>query len=246
MAYSIKNIKKGKGLFSKMNISILENKITLYIIFILAIVQVFMMLYKNEFYYASIFLLVGILTSFFTKNMIIILLIAMCFTSVVKYGPENRIEGLTNSSDEEKEGYDGEPETKDGESETKDGKTETKDGEPETKDGKDGEPEKKASKDGKTETKDKPSRIGTLDSGKVKSSAIDLNPSKDKDKESFSQDKVVYTSDEDRELAKTEKMILAQEKMLERMNKYKPLLDTINGIARNVSGFSKMSTDLNE
>jgi hypothetical protein len=62
-------------------------------------------------------------------------------------------------------------------------------------------------------------------------------------KEQFGQDtKVVYTSEEDREIQKTEKMMATQEKMLKSMNKYKPLLDTLNGLTRNIAAV-KGTTD---
>jgi hypothetical protein len=63
-------------------------------------------------------------------------------------------------------------------------------------------------------------------------------------KEKFGkQDKdVVKTTDEDREVDKSDKMILAQEKLLSRMNKYKPLLDTLNGLTKNIAIVKGLST----
>lgn len=238
----MKNIKKSK-IFKNMNMSILENKVTLYIVFILALAQVFMLLYSNEFYYATIFLLVGILTSFFTKNMIIILLVAMCFTSVVKFGPRNNIEGLENAKSNEEEKEKEEVEGLTGDSED----TETTDTSKLEKDTTTSTNTSKSEKDLTTTSTNtsKSEKVGTKDSSKVTGSALALDNGV-KDKETFSQQDVVYTSDEDKDLKRTEKMILAQEKMLERMNKYKPLLDTINGIAKNVSTFSKVSSDMKE
>jgi hypothetical protein len=38
-------------------------------------------------------------------------------------------------------------------------------------------------------------------------------------------------------------MILAQEKILERMNKYKPLLDTLNGLTKNIAIVKGLSNE---
>jgi hypothetical protein len=55
-------------------------------------------------------------------------------------------------------------------------------------------------------------------------------------KEKFSQDKnVVFTSEDDKEIEKNERMMVSQVKMLKTMNKYKPLLDTLQGITKNLA-----------
>ena len=50
-----------------------------------------------------------------------------------------------------------------------------------------------------------------------------------------------YTSVKDQQLNDQEKMMLAHEKLLERMNKYKPLLDTLQGITKNIAVVKSMT-----
>jgi hypothetical protein len=64
-------------------------------------------------------------------------------------------------------------------------------------------------------------------------------------KEEFGQDeKVVYTSVEDQTLGNETKMILAHEQLLEKMNKYKPLLDTLSGLTKNMATMKQLSNDV--
>jgi hypothetical protein len=68
--------------------------------------------------------------------------------------------------------------------------------------------------------------------------------------EEFGQVKeVVYTSVDDMAITDQDKMIIANEKLLERMNKYKPLLDTLQGLTKNMAimkGISTSATELKE
>ena len=50
-----------------------------------------------------------------------------------------------------------------------------------------------------------------------------------------------FSSVKDHQLGDQEKMILAHEKLLERMNKYKPLLDTLQGITKNIAVVKSMT-----
>ena len=62
-------------------------------------------------------------------------------------------------------------------------------------------------------------------------------------KEKFGQDKdVVYTSDDSKELDETDKIIISQERILSSINKYKPLLDTLNGLTKNMSDVKGVSS----
>ena len=61
-----------------------------------------MFLTQNEILYAIVFLLVGFLTSFFSKNMIVILCISIVVTNILKYGTKIRMnEGFENAPDDE-------------------------------------------------------------------------------------------------------------------------------------------------
>jgi hypothetical protein len=71
--------------FEKKAQYLLHNKFVLYIVFFISIVMIFYYLVKNEINYIIVFLLVGFLTSFYSKNMIIILLLSIVITSLLKH-----------------------------------------------------------------------------------------------------------------------------------------------------------------
>ena len=193
--------------------AILHNKYVLYLIFIIALGNLLTLVYTYDYYSASIFVLIGFLTSFFSKNMIVILFIAIAFTNIIKYGAKAGVEVMTSDEKEDTEAE----EKEDAESEEKEkDESEEKDKE-----------KKKSVTSGKKETK-----------SKVTDDALSLSveTNEGSNKEKFEQDKnIVYTSEEDKEMERTDKMILSQEKMLKSMNKYKPLLDTLQGITKNMA-----------
>ena len=91
----------------KMNVSgktILHNRFVLYFVFLISLVNLFMFVVQSDFMYALIFVLVGFLTSFFSKNMIVILCIALVITNILKYGVSIRTsEGFNDNSNEDEE-----------------------------------------------------------------------------------------------------------------------------------------------
>ena len=200
---------------SKKN-AILHNRFVLYFIFIIALGNLLTLVYSRDYYSASIFVLIGFLTSFFSKNMIVILCIAIAFTNIIKYGAKAGVEGMTSDEKEDTEAE----EKEDTESEEKE-KDESEESEEKDKE------KKKSVTSGKKETKSKVTDDAL-------SLSVETNESSNKEKFDQSKD-VVYTSEEEKEIAKTEKMILSQEKMLKSMNKYKPLLDTLQGITKNMA-----------
>ena len=171
---------------------ILHNRFFLYFIFLIALFDFLYLGYTNDFDTLSIFILVGLLTAFFSKNMIVILSTAVIVANVLKWSGYNDSfikEGLENKDDEEDDEKDDE---KDDEEDEKDEKEE-----------------------------DSP---------------------KKKIKEDFGQDEnVVYTSVEDQKVTEEDKMILAHENLLKKMNKYKPLLDTLSGLTKNIAAVKQMS-----
>jgi hypothetical protein len=188
--------------------AILHNKYVLYFIFIIALGNLLTLVYTYDYYSASIFVLIGFLTSFFSKNMIVILFISIAFTNIIKYGAKAGIEGM--KSDEEADAEENE------ESEEND------------------EPEKKIKEKSEEKIKEKSEKKKLKTTDDPISLSVETNEGSNKEK--FDQDKnIVYTSEEDKEMDKTDKMILSQEKMLKSMNKYKPLLDTLQGITKNMA-----------
>ena len=74
--------------------SILYNRGVLYFIFILALGYLFYILTTNDFFTLSIFVIIGFLTSFFSKNMVVILSLAMAVSFIFKFGTKIRAEGF--------------------------------------------------------------------------------------------------------------------------------------------------------
>lgn len=205
---------------------LLYNRYVLYFIFLIALTNFLYLGYIRDDRSIAIFVLIGILTSFFNKNMIIVLSSAMIVTNVLKYGCSHSYkEGL---SDDKEEGT---------ETTTDDMKKEKKSKDKESKD--------KKSKDDEEEEESKDKKKNK----KPKVEEEEDNSKKKNIKEDFGQDeKVVYTSVEDK-ANDEEKMILAQEKLLKKMNKYKPLLDTIQGITKNIAivkGFTNSANSLED
>lgn len=214
--------------------SILHNKYVLYAVFILALIDFLYLGYIQDMKSVFIFVLVGILVTFFNKNMIIVLGLAVIVTNIIKLGniiPTPNKEGFTDKEDDDdkEEGFNDDKE----------------------EDGNEEQPDKKK-KNGKKSKDDKEDKETKEDETKDETKdEKDETKDEKKTKEEFGQDKdVVYTSAEDQSVNEQEKMILANENLLKRMNKYKPLLDTLNGLTKNIAivkGFaSSVSEDVNK
>ena len=186
--------------------SILHNRYLLYAVFIIALVDFLYLGSIRDMTSVFVFVLIGLLVSFFNKNMIIILSSAMIVANVLKYGGINQRlvvegfeEGVEDDEEQEQDEQEGQEEdvkpTKKSKSDKKDSKTETE----------------------------------------------------GKSKEEFGQDKeVVYTSVDDMAINEQDKMMLANEKLLERMNKYKPLLDTLQGLTKNIAIMKGVASSVSE
>ena len=177
---------------------ILHNRYLLYAVFIIALVDFLYLGSIRDMTSVFVFVLIGLLVSFFNKNMIIVLSSAMIVANVLKYGGINQrlvVEGFEDDEEQEQE-QDVKP-TKKSKSDKKDSKT-------------------KEEKEGKS-------------------------------KEEFGQDKeVVYTSVDDMAINEQDKIMLANEKLLERMNKYKPLLDTLQGLTKNIAIMKGVASSVSE
>ena len=82
--------------------SLLYNKYVLYLVFIAAVGNLLTLFTVGDMRSAIVFVLVGFLTSFFSKNMVVILCVAMAVSNVLKYGAAS-LEGYTGNDDEEEE-----------------------------------------------------------------------------------------------------------------------------------------------
>lgn len=77
--------RSGRKLNIKPNV-FLNNIYILYFIFIIAVGNLFYLLIENNLVFVTVFILIGFLTSFFSKNMIVILTTTMVFTNILKCG----------------------------------------------------------------------------------------------------------------------------------------------------------------
>jgi hypothetical protein len=84
--------------------SLLSNRGVLYILFVLAIGNLFYLGTSNDIWTIAIFVLTGFLTSFFSKNMVVILCIALVVSSIIKYGISTKMsEGFDGLTDGDKD-----------------------------------------------------------------------------------------------------------------------------------------------
>ena len=238
---------------------ILHNRYILYIIFFIALGNLLSFAYVNDYYSVSIFVLLAFLTTFFSKNMIVILFVATVFSNLIRYGTRKlHIEGFTDSDNTDSEVIDDlditesisttitespkkttEPPKKTTEPPKKTTETPKKTTEAPKKTTESPKkttesPKKTTESPKKTEKRDEPS--------KEKTDKSNMSIEHD-NKEKFGQDKdVVYTSDDSKELDETDKIIISQERILSSINKYKPLLDTLNGLTKNMSDVKGVSS----
>jgi hypothetical protein len=92
-----------KQLLSSNNNAIIHNKYILYIILFIALVDLYFLTLSGDFVSVSIFILIGFLTTFFSKNMLVILFIAVTVTNILKYGSNIRQEGFDGKKGKEGE-----------------------------------------------------------------------------------------------------------------------------------------------
>ncbi len=101
---------------------ILYNKWVLYFIFVLGIYDVIHFYQRGNIVAVAIFFIVGFLTSFFSKNMIVVIVSAIAVSHIVAYG-NKMSEGFEEKEEEEEEGFE---EGVEGEEEEEEDKTEEK------------------------------------------------------------------------------------------------------------------------
>lgn len=79
---------------------ILHNRFVLYFVLFLALADLLFLAMGREFVSVAIFILSGFVTSFFSKNMMVVMCVAMVITNILKYGSDIRLqEGLKESVD---------------------------------------------------------------------------------------------------------------------------------------------------
>jgi hypothetical protein len=86
--------------------NILHNRFVLYFFFIFSLILVFYLAFRRDYLTVSVFILVGFITSFFSKNMVVVFLLSLAFTAIVKFAKVKKLEGFTGDSDEDAENED--------------------------------------------------------------------------------------------------------------------------------------------
>jgi hypothetical protein len=87
----------------------LTNKWILYLVLFFAVFDVFHFYQKGDLQSVMIFFVVGILVSFFSKNMVVIFIIAIVATHLIRYGKQ-----LTEGFEDDKEEFEDEEKEKEG------------------------------------------------------------------------------------------------------------------------------------
>ena len=107
---------KRSGNIHKISYDALHNQYVLYFVFFVAIGNLFMFVFSNDLMSAGVFFTAGLLTSFFSKNMVVILVTAMVVSNIIRMGISNKREGFKDDGDEEEafEGIVEEDEQKEG------------------------------------------------------------------------------------------------------------------------------------
>lgn len=80
--------KKIGNWISKTSMGLIESKAVLYVLVVLVIVNLYNYTMIGDEMYAGVMLIIGFLTSFFSKNMIVILFTAIAVTNLIRFGTE--------------------------------------------------------------------------------------------------------------------------------------------------------------
>ena len=92
------------------SINILTNKWILYVVLFIGIVDLFNFYSNGDTIAIAIFFVAGFLTTYFSKNMLVILIIAIAITHIARFGSNAHTEGMETEDEEEKEGMEDEEE----------------------------------------------------------------------------------------------------------------------------------------
>lgn len=85
------------------NVSILSNRYILYFILFVSLADLLILSLEKDFISIFIFILIGYLTFFFSKNMIVILSIPLIMTNIIKYGSDVTKENFENNEEKTKD-----------------------------------------------------------------------------------------------------------------------------------------------
>jgi hypothetical protein len=103
---------------SELSHTLLHNQFVLYGVFIIAVGNLFHFVFSNDLMSVGISIATGLLTSFFSKNMVVIMILSMVVANIYRVGygkPEGFENSEQNDDGEEKEGEEEEGEYEEGE-----------------------------------------------------------------------------------------------------------------------------------
>lgn len=81
--------------------SLLYNRYVLYLVFAIALANLFVSAVNGDFIFVTFFLLVGFVMSFFTKNMMVILVLTLGVANVLKFASRGSMEGFDDKKEKE-------------------------------------------------------------------------------------------------------------------------------------------------
>jgi len=81
----------------------LNHPVVLYFVLLVALTNLLYLSVAGKYEFAAIFVMIGFLTSFFSKNMTVIMVVAIVATSVLQFGGVAGVEGMENKEPEKKE-----------------------------------------------------------------------------------------------------------------------------------------------
>ena len=100
MAKSIfSKLAKKSPSISNSSKELLRSRFVLYFVFVIAVANLFHFIFSNDFMSCTVFIVAGLLTSFFSKNMVVIMVIAIVVTHVIRIG-NSSIDGFKNKEKE--------------------------------------------------------------------------------------------------------------------------------------------------
>jgi hypothetical protein len=220
-------LRKAKNILdSRLNNTWLHNVYVLYFIFIIALGYAYYLMISSDWYYLTVLVIIGYLTTFFSRNIIVILCIALATTNILKFGIKATMEGFDSEDDEKKEGISSEKTPK---------KTN----------------ETNSYKNEKAVKLIDANKKHSLEDDEEDLTTAYKNPTEEsKKKDGFKQKRDgVYTEIDDMDLnevyAEKDKILKNQEQIMKNLNQYKPLLDTINSISQSVSTMKQMKNSSN-
>jgi hypothetical protein len=92
-----------KTLVKSVDQFILYNKYFLWVVLAFSLLNLLYMVVGRDYVSVIAFVLVGFLTSFFSKNMVVILLVAIVASNVIRFGARSLSEGMEGKEEEDEE-----------------------------------------------------------------------------------------------------------------------------------------------